>query len=174
MYVLTFISNLHELFYTYISILPSHFRLFIFLMSRSGVEEIFSERDQLLQEVSDLCNNANVKPITKKMKISKEKRIQELGRTGRDECARTLNLKQKTVCTEPENNENAFSLSYVAVAVFWVSNLPQSGKIGIHSGIYTSVDFYYPDKLLRKLENKSTLLHFCIDSNINAYFFRLW
>ncbi|CAG9773178.1 unnamed protein product [Ceutorhynchus assimilis] len=56
----------------------------------SGVEEVHSERDQLLQEVSDMCNNAKVKPLTKKRKLSKEKQIAELGKLSRDECSRTL------------------------------------------------------------------------------------
>lgn len=59
-------------------------------MFRSGVEEMHSERDQLLQEVSDMCNNTEVKPLKKKKKLSKEKQISELGKQAREECVRNL------------------------------------------------------------------------------------
>lgn len=55
---------------------------------KSGTEEVYSEKDQLLQEVSDLCNEPDCS-IKKKRKpaISKENQIINLGKQARKEQA---------------------------------------------------------------------------------------
>ncbi|XP_072398053.1 uncharacterized protein [Diabrotica undecimpunctata] len=52
---------------------------------RSGVEEMYSERDKCLQEIADMCADLTLAPPPKKRRaISKEKQIIELGRKMRD------------------------------------------------------------------------------------------
>ncbi|VEN41879.1 unnamed protein product, partial [Callosobruchus maculatus] len=68
----------------------------------SGVEEIYSERDHLLQEVSDMCNKAKVVPLTKTKRITKEKQISNLGKTVRDECSERLKENMAMEVMQPE------------------------------------------------------------------------
>ncbi|KAF5271714.1 hypothetical protein FQA39_LY08037 [Lamprigera yunnana] len=75
----------------------------------SGVEEMYSERDQLLQEVSGMCQKAEVNSVIKKRKMSKEKQISELDKQSRDECSRQLlpkNLKNLSAVSTPTLDHN--------------------------------------------------------------------
>ncbi|CAG9840756.1 unnamed protein product [Diabrotica balteata] len=52
---------------------------------RSGVEEVYTERDRCLQEIAEMCADLTLAPPPKKRRtISKEKQIIELGRNMRD------------------------------------------------------------------------------------------
>lgn len=51
---------------------------------RSGIEEVYTEKDVLLQEVSDICTECHLSPKTKS---SKEKQIVEIGRQAREQHA---------------------------------------------------------------------------------------
>lgn len=69
---------------------------------RSGVEEIYSERDHLLQEVSDICKNFKPNGLKRKKTPSKEKQIADLGRLAREQCS--LKLKEDKVSLVPEES----------------------------------------------------------------------
>lgn len=52
---------------------------------RSGIEEIYTEREQLLQEIQDICNNYNRNPKKKRRNaLTKEKQIVILGKKDRE------------------------------------------------------------------------------------------
>ncbi|KAF5285781.1 hypothetical protein FQA39_LY04242 [Lamprigera yunnana] len=75
----------------------------------SGVEEMYSERDRLLQDVSGMCQKAEVNPVIKKRKMSKEKQISELGKQSRDSCSRQLlpkNIENLSAASTPTLDHN--------------------------------------------------------------------
>ncbi|KAG5863762.1 hypothetical protein JTB14_030619 [Gonioctena quinquepunctata] len=53
---------------------------------RSGIEEPYSEKDILLQEVSSMCKELNF-PEKKKQRQYKDKQILKLGKEERNKCA---------------------------------------------------------------------------------------
>ncbi|KAF5269488.1 hypothetical protein FQA39_LY08677 [Lamprigera yunnana] len=69
---------------------------------------MYSERDQLLQKVSGMCQKAEVNPVIKKRKINKEKQISELGKQSRDECSRQLskNIENLSAASTPTLDHN--------------------------------------------------------------------
>ncbi|XP_044746591.1 uncharacterized protein LOC123308108 [Coccinella septempunctata] len=56
----------------------------------SGVEEVYSERDQLLQEIADICRESEALLAKRKRPLPKEKQIAELGKKARDSCLSSL------------------------------------------------------------------------------------
>lgn len=48
---------------------------------------MYSQRDHLLQEISDLCTNTPTTSGLKRKRVSKEKQIVELGKQAREQCA---------------------------------------------------------------------------------------
>lgn len=63
---------------------------------RSGTEEVYTEKDILLQEISDLCSEFHLTPTKKTKVISKEKQIAEIGKQARERNALDLlNIYEK-------------------------------------------------------------------------------
>lgn len=79
---------------------------------RSGVEEAFTEKDRLLEEVSSLCKEANYsfKQPRKKSGLSKEQQLCELGKQARNKFAAdycTLEDTQENIsCSKQRLEEN--------------------------------------------------------------------
>nr|CAH7732538.1 unnamed protein product [Callosobruchus chinensis] len=62
--------------------------------NRSGIEEVYTEQDHLLQQVTDMCSSYSADRTHKKQKITKEQQIAAVGKINRDAACAVLYVEE--------------------------------------------------------------------------------
>ncbi|CAH1109828.1 unnamed protein product [Psylliodes chrysocephalus] len=84
-------------------------------VGKSGIEEIYSEKDNLLQEVADICRELNITMKAKKPKISRNDKIIVLGKESRASTSaaffKEIASHDDSFVIEDEQDDNIFQVN---------------------------------------------------------------
>ncbi|KAG5877646.1 hypothetical protein JTB14_038323 [Gonioctena quinquepunctata] len=114
---------------------------------RSGIEEPYSEKDILLQEVSSMCMEFNF-PEKKKQRQSKDKQILKLGKEARNKCAEAL-------CPSPQHQAEENVMNDHNYVVFEVGD-DEVCEVHTSEILNVEIDSHNLENTLPVYENEQT------------------